>query len=87
MIGDIPSSSRAEREFGRLDPQIQERVKRKLDDLKLSPLDPRLSKELTGHKGVRSARMGDWRILFLVEPCFFIERIEHRREVYRRLGF
>lgn len=86
MIGGIPSSSRAEREHARLDPQIQERVRRKLDELNASPLDLRLSKELTGHKGVRSARAGDWRILFLVEPCLFIVRIEHCREVYRRLG-
>jgi mRNA-degrading endonuclease RelE of RelBE toxin-antitoxin system len=86
VIGGIPSSSRAEREYARLDPQVQERVKRKLDDLNASPRDPRLSKQLIGHRDVRSARIGDWRVLFLVEPCFFVERIEHRRQVYRRLG-
>jgi len=61
-------------------------VRRKLDELKENPLNPRLSKKLIGHTDARSARIGDWRIVFLVEPCFFVERVEHRREVYKRLG-
>jgi mRNA-degrading endonuclease RelE of RelBE toxin-antitoxin system len=50
------------------------------------PLSAAHSKQLIGLAGLRSARAGNWRILFLVgDEVVNVVRVGHRREVYNNL--
>ncbi len=70
--------------FGRCDALTRERLKSKFDLLKADPFDPRHSKPLRGGDGQRSARVGDLRILFLVEgSSVVVARIDSRGQVYK----
>lgn len=75
----------AKKDLANLDFSIRERVRRELSDLAADAFNPSRSKSLTG-RDARSARVGDWRILFLIstdDSSLRITRIRHRREVYR----
>jgi mRNA-degrading endonuclease RelE of RelBE toxin-antitoxin system len=83
----------ARKDLDRLPPPTEQRVARRLQELRLNPLDPRLAKPLTGYPGLYSSRVGDWRILFelhATEDAAFlgmvlITAVEPRGRVYRRL--
>jgi mRNA interferase RelE/StbE len=83
----------ADRQLTRLSSSVRSRVIQPFDELAIAPFDPRLSKPLTGLHGMRSSRVGDWRIIFEVGPlddpawegAIDILRIEPRGRVYRRL--
>lgn len=77
----LPSAAR---ELTKLAPSAQRRVARRIDQL---AADPRAqSVKLRGVEEVWRARVGDYRILFLVDDqrmVVLIVRIAHRREAYR----
>lgn len=62
MTYTVQLSRAAIRALDRLDRVIQQRVRERLRQLAESPEDPRLSKLLVDAEGIRSPRVGDWRI-------------------------
>jgi mRNA interferase RelE/StbE len=84
----IRVSRRADKAFERLDRTIAPRIRDRIDQLAVNPLDSRLSKELEMVKGQRYSRVGDWRIIYKVrenDGIIFIVTIQHRSKVYRDL--
>ena len=58
-----------------------------IDRLALNPVPPD-SKTLSGLKGCRRIRVGDWRVVYRIEHArlvILILRLGHRREIYRNL--
>jgi len=83
----IPSK-RAEKELDRLDRSTLKRIQARIDELSLAPLSPRLSKPLEMGEGLRSARVGDWRIIFQVneaEAVLEVLSVYPRGKAYRKL--
>ncbi len=65
--------------------QIAARIRRKLDELADDPFADANVEKLTGHPGYR-LRVGDWRVLYLVERevlVIHVIEIRHRKEIYR----
>jgi mRNA interferase RelE/StbE len=61
-------SSQAAKTLARLDQTTRQRIDARVGELEANPYDPRLSKHLEGpFAGIRSSRVGDWRILYTVE--------------------
>ncbi|MDI3299035.1 MAG: type II toxin-antitoxin system RelE/ParE family toxin [Bacillota bacterium] len=78
----------AEKDLDRLDRTTERRIRRRLRELADAPFDLRLSKPLVGLEGLRSSRVGDWRILFTVneaERILEVLAVRPRGEAYRRL--
>ena len=72
----------------RLDQATSQRIERRLDELEANPYDPRISKPLKGHGGMRSARVGAWRIVYTIHEkakTIYVVAIRPRGEVYRNL--
>ena len=70
----------------RLDQATFERIERRLDELEANPYDPRISKLLKGLEGMRSSRVGDWRILYTVNErakIIYVVAIRPRGQAYR----
>jgi mRNA-degrading endonuclease RelE of RelBE toxin-antitoxin system len=65
-----------------LRPPLRERVERALQRI---VADPATGKSLKGPlQGKRSYRVGDWRIIYLVqEDTVYVETLDHRGRVYR----
>ena len=81
-------SREALKRLDRLDHSTYQRIERRLYELKADPFDPRISKSLKGLEGMRSSRVGDWRILYTVNPSIqtiYIVAIRPRGEAYRGL--
>jgi mRNA interferase RelE/StbE len=82
----IELSSQAEKQLRKLKPnrELYHRLQAALDEI---ASEPDLGKLLGGgFQGVRSLRIGDWRILYEVyrgQMRILVVRIAHRREVYR----
>lgn len=79
----------AEKVLESLDAATESRVRARFDDLMAGPYDPRFSKPLVEVKGLRAARVGEWRILYTVddrENVIYVTAIRHRGESYRRLN-
>ncbi|MBI4385920.1 MAG: type II toxin-antitoxin system RelE/ParE family toxin [Elusimicrobia bacterium] len=78
----IPSAARA---FKKLDQSIQERLRLKIDALTSNPR-PHGIEKLTGTDNRYRIRMGDYRIIYVIQDnarLVVIAVIAHRREVYR----
>jgi len=78
-------TGRAEKALKALDVASRKRVRKKIDAVSADPLNPINSYPLQG-TDKRSARVGDYRILLLIqEPNLLVIDIESRGQVYRRL--
>lgn len=82
----VEVSARARRDVQRLPPRIATAVVEFVT--RVLPENPeRMSKPLTGElAGLRSARRGDYRVLFELQPegrVILVARIGHRAHVYR----
>jgi len=76
----------AARVLDRLDRQTADRIRERLRDLQLYPFDLRLSKPLKTKTGLRSSRVGDWRIIYTVresEKVIQILSVAPRGKAYR----
>jgi len=83
---EIKLTATAQKYFETLDKPTQKRVREKLNAIALAPLDPRLSKPLVG-ASQRTARVGDYRILFeVMKTDLFVSDIAPRGRAYRRLN-
>lgn len=81
-------SREAVKRLDRLDRATCARIERRLYELKASPYDPGISKLLKGPEGVRSSRVGDWRILYTINEkvkTIYVIAIRPRGEAYRDL--
>ena len=81
-------SRQAVKRRDRVDQVTFQRIEHRLDELEANPYDPRISKPLKGLQGTRSSRVGDWRILYTVNPSIemiYIVAIRPRGEAYRGL--
>jgi mRNA interferase RelE/StbE len=80
----VKPSARAELEA--LPDNILARVLQKMEALRDSPR-PAGCKKLKGYKDQWRIRVGDWRVVYLIDDAaklISITRIAHRREVYER---
>ncbi|HEY4670015.1 MAG TPA: type II toxin-antitoxin system RelE/ParE family toxin [Tepidiformaceae bacterium] len=87
MTYSLRFTNLAERYLGRCDRETRARIALKLRHLAEDPLNPAQSKLLTNMRGLRSARVGSIRILFMVleeEEVLLVEDIGPRGQIYRR---
>jgi len=81
----IQLSATAAKYFSSLDRNIQARIRKKLEAIAADPQAARLSKPLVGVDS-RTARVGDYRIIFTIDPeVLFVADIGPRGQIYRRL--
>lgn len=76
----------AKKALDRMDSQTEARIWQRLHELEQNPLDK--SKALKGVEGVRSSRVGDWRILYAInegERLIYVLAVRPRGQAYRRL--
>ena len=81
-------SRKAAKRLEGLDRLTRQRMERRFDELEENPYDPRISKVLSGLEGMRSSRVGDWRVLYNIQETaktIEIVAIRPRCEAYRRL--
>jgi mRNA interferase RelE/StbE len=74
----------ARKELETLPDNVLSRVIRKMDSLAQQPR-PAGCKKLKGYKGQWRLRVGDWRVLYIIDDAaklVSITRIAHRRDVY-----
>jgi mRNA interferase RelE/StbE len=81
----IELSNTAAKYSSSLDRSTQSRIVSKLDAIASDPRNPRFSKPLTG-ADQRTARVGDYRIIFSIDPeVLYVADIGPRGRIYRRL--
>ena len=89
MIFSVRYSHEAEKIFARLDRATQRRIDNRMRDLEADPYDARISKPLRRDlKGLRSSRVGGWRIIYTVDEALrriYIISMGPRGQVYRDL--
>ena len=76
----------AQRELDALDDPLFTRIDRKILALANDPR-PVGSKKIKGYKDSWRIRIGDWRVVYIVDDAaklVSITRVAHRREVYER---
>jgi mRNA interferase RelE/StbE len=81
---DILVSPKARRDLKRLPPEMKERIGQAVRGLEGKPR--KNAEKLVGEDAYR-IRVGDYRIVFLVDDtrlAVLVDRVKHRREVYRR---
>ena len=86
MTYEVRLSRRALRYLQRLGTQDQRRISKKIDEIIDAPTEPSVAKPLSGAEGLRSARVGGWRIIFSVDEgqkVIRIAQIGPRGQVYR----
>jgi mRNA-degrading endonuclease RelE of RelBE toxin-antitoxin system len=82
---EIVYSNAAAKSLQSLDSPTRRRVKDKIEATAADPLNPRNSYPLQG-TDKRSARVGGYRILLLIQnPNLLVVDIESRGQVYRRI--
>jgi mRNA-degrading endonuclease RelE of RelBE toxin-antitoxin system len=65
----VELTSEAERDLNRLDRTSERRIRERVKELAPDLYSPRLSKPLKMFPGIRTARVGDWRVLYeIAEP-------------------
>jgi mRNA interferase RelE/StbE len=82
---DIRFAATAFKYFETLDKPTKTRIREKLEAIAANPYDPRLSKPLVG-VSKRSARVGDYRVIFEIDkPLLIVADLGPRGQIYRRL--
>ena len=84
----IRFSRQAEKRLDRTDAATYQRMERRLDELEANPYDPRVSQPVKGLEGMRSSRVGQWRILYTLNEevrTIYIVAIRPRGEAYKRI--
>jgi mRNA-degrading endonuclease RelE of RelBE toxin-antitoxin system len=85
---NIQLAQEAEKDLERLDRATLLRVQKRIDELILDPYSPRLLKPLAMGPGRRSARAGDWRIIYSVDDMaemIIILGVKHRTKAYKKM--
>lgn len=85
MALEIKLTATAHKYFEALDKPTKKRIQEKLTAIAAAPFELRLSKPLVG-VSKRTARVGDYRIIFEIdEPLLIVSDIGPRGQIYRRL--
>ena len=87
MTMRIIHSDSASREIRKLENRVRVRIMGAIDRLVESPRSG-VSTKLSGHRNLYRLRVGDYRIVYLIDDAaktVEIARVAHRREVYRDL--
>lgn len=87
MSYTVRLSDPAAKTLARIDKATQRRILARLHELAENPYDPRISKPLVGMDGMRSSRVGAWRILYTVheaEKVVYVVAIRPRGKAYRK---
>jgi mRNA interferase RelE/StbE len=77
----------AEKDLRRCSPELAAKIVRRIEVLQGDPI-PRQSQKLRGTERTYRLRVGDYRVIYEVEPgmhVIVIYYIRHRREAYRQL--
>jgi mRNA interferase RelE/StbE len=87
-VGDysIEVKRSAWKELDALPDNMLARVLRKMETLRIAPRPPGC-KKLRGYKDQWRVRVGDWRVVYVIDDAaklVSITRIAHRREAYER---
>ena len=72
----------------RLDRPTCQRIETRMNAIEANPYDPRISKPLREMEGIRSSRVGGWRICYTVNRStgvIYVLSVERRGQVYKRL--
>ena len=88
MTYEIRLYREAIKALDRMDRKTEERIRRRLRELADNPTASRLSKPLKGMEGLRSSRVGEWRILYVVDElnmAVAVLAVRPRGQAYRRL--
>ncbi len=75
----------AEKEFYKLPKEIQKRIAKKLESLKINPYSSTV-KALKNGQGSLRFRVGDYRIIYRVETdvlVILVIKVGHRKNIYR----
>jgi mRNA interferase RelE/StbE len=78
--------SSAQKELDALDERLFARIDRKIMSLADNPR-PAGCKKLKGYRNQWRVRVGDWRVVYVLDDARFlvsITRVAHRRDVYER---
>lgn len=89
MNYEVRLSREAVKALDRMDSKPEKRIRSRLHELSDDPLDPRLSKSLTDMEGLRSSRVGGWRILYTINNsanAVIVIAVRPRGQAYRHLG-
>ena len=81
----IEFSTTAERQFKKLQKEVQARLKNRIDILAENPF-PRGLKKLSAEEDLYRLRIGDYRIIYQVQGkalLILILKLGHRKNVYR----
>ncbi|MEA5510606.1 type II toxin-antitoxin system RelE/ParE family toxin [Crocosphaera sp. UHCC 0190] len=76
----------AKKELSKLSRDIQERIRNKIDTLKINPYPPDV-KQLKNGDGRLRIRIGDYRIIYRVENntlVVLVIKIGHRSKIYKQ---
>ncbi len=87
MSYSVRLSDPAAKTLARTDKATQRRILARLHELSENPYDPRISKPFVGMDGMRSSRIGAWRILYtvlLAEKVVYVVAIRPRGKAYRK---
>ncbi|WP_322769354.1 type II toxin-antitoxin system RelE/ParE family toxin [Frankia sp. Cr1] len=87
MTYKIEWSTAAARQFRRLPPQVQQRLRPAINRLVDDPR-PSGTTTLEGRPGTFRIRVADYRVIYEVQDdvlVVLVVRVAHRREVYRRI--
>ena len=88
MSYGVRLSREAVKTLDRMDSKLEKRIRSRLHELSDDPLDPRLSKLLTDMEGLRSSRVGGWRILYTIDNsanAVIVLAVRPRGQAYRHL--
>ena len=88
MSYEVRLSREAVKTLDRMDSKLEKRIRSRLHELSDDPLDPRLSKLLTDMEGLRSSRVGGWRILYTIDNsanAVIVLAVRPRGQAYRHL--
>jgi mRNA interferase RelE/StbE len=88
MTYEIYLGHQAKKEMAKIDRSLARRLRDRLRELAVNPLDPRLSRQMETDPNRRYSRVGDWRIVFQVieeQKVIEVSTIQHRSRVYKEL--
>ncbi len=86
MAYEVELSKRAAKIVRSVDAVTRRRLQERMRQLGASPYDTRLSKPLVNMEGMRSSRVGGWRILYTVaehEVTLYVVAVRPRGQAYR----
>lgn len=88
MSYSISLADEAAKNLDHMERTTERRIRAKIRELAENPYDPRISKPLANLEGLRSSRVGQWRILYTVNETsrmLYVSAIRPRGHAYRGL--